>query len=205
MTTVSLISYFTFPEASKPKEVTLDSVKLPVKGPQTGLITLYGFRDSLEELSKARLEADAQRMQFATVDIQVEAGIVPQGNTSLESLEKSNFLNVRRINKDVEKKIAFYWMKYLKDDGINPADVDFRHGNHLMTYNRYYDRLRTEPEFSHIDMIAFPIREGSKVRHTVALFGYDHVKSIEAKNFPEITLNLPKLPEPDGSVRKLKM
>lgn len=204
MTTVNLASFFTFPEANKPKEVTLKSVELPIKGPQTGLVTLYGFKDAVEELSVYRLEADRNRLQFAKVEIKVEAGNIPQTQSTMANLNDSIFLNTRRMNKELESKIQEYWSQYLEEDGYDPSKVSWKHFDYMTNFPHYFDRLRNEPEFKHIEMISFPLRDGTKVRHNVALFSYDHVLSVEAKNFPEIKVHMPELPTL-AATKKLKM
>lgn len=202
MSVINLTSYFSYNNANKPLAVTLENVMMPdsKSSPDDAVLALYGFRDVLDELSVLRKSVQPGS-SFCSVNIEVDVNEIERGQITADNLKDNDFVNVRRVSSDVRNLIADKWNGYLAKEGVDKVHKDeMRTMTFIGRRPDLLTKLHQEPEFSHVSMFVFPVQYDRHLFQRAALFGVDKILSIQAKNNPEITVELPRSLEQKKSI-----
>ena len=136
--------------------------KAPKEG--CGLLTLYGVRDSLEELHYWRTLARDLDAEFASAELEFEIGHIEPGLTDRALLKstagkKSRFLNFRRMKASLQTEILERFTAYSVSDGTG-IDEELNRVSQIATRPDLFDRLLVEdPDLSKLDILVIPVAD----------------------------------------------
>ena len=219
---IGLASFFTyrptatgfevFPEPKKVSKgkvdrqvVALGNVPLPagVPAPARALTLLYGFRDALDEMKDQYAIAKTKGHSLVKIEFKLQVGTndadtkIIMGTASLEDLPKSRFLNVLRLNQDLQQMLL---------DGVNELlQVE---ANKSKRAALFYDRIveagarpdlicdviRKQPIFKHLNSVVYSVPDGTpRGRKVCSIFETDSVIEVTVRGDAPFDIELPKL------------
>src|SRR5579859_165618 len=187
-------------QGPRPWDLTLGNIELPgdVKPAPSALTMLFGYRDTLAEMSRRRTAAEAAGLHLVAVTISVDIG--PRGGrVTLAELPEHRYLNFTRITGDIENLILQKWKNYLgvvAADGSTEGVLMGRTNQFVVDRPELITRLHAEPEFEHLDIIAYPVRSERGFLQVGTLFRSRNITRIECLDDPTAKIHLPAdLPE----------
>jgi hypothetical protein len=152
--------------------------------PEEGLTVLYGKRFGFESLSKATSDALANGEKLVPIIIEMEAWR-PKGTAHwFDDMEGKTVFDLRRLSKqlNIENLIIEYFSRYMNEDGFAEADVrnrDHSAKSDFANFPSYLDRLRKEPEFSHVDAFIWQTEEDGQSVVRATIYNTDPIKSVK--------------------------
>lgn len=153
MAVITLSSFFTEPLGKTGQSgpvVQVPSIQIPGKkpGPPGRVIMLYGIKDALATLQKARQEAHKNGRVLIRVDADVEIGKPMVGKLDLTDLETTRILNVSRLIAATSEAVA--------ETILAPGEPYSDPGTLLGNDPRRLDQIFNSPAFSDIAVIVWP-------------------------------------------------
>lgn len=180
--------------------VTLNDVPFPVgvPHPKNALTALYGFRDSLEELQRHLKYARENEMGNIKVSFKVTVRNINMGTTDLNNLNDTDFLNLRRLKKELGQIIIDGVTSRLAKEA-SKTDRKIETVDTILQACRrpdlVCDVIRSEEIFSHIKVVAYmiPDEENSNRGRQVATILTDRVEEISYRGDMPFDVELPRL------------
>lgn len=130
--------------------------------PAGGILLLYGLRDCSEEMQKRRIDARAKKRQFHYAEIEVDIGELPTQIIKPSDIKDYRFLNVRRLNAELQNQILNQFGAYMNSDGVAESEVveQMSRMSQIAMRPDYFGRLaqRCQP-FTHADVIVIPVSD----------------------------------------------
>ena len=178
--------------------VTLNDVPFPagVPHPKNALTALYGFRDPLEELQKHLKYARDQDMGNIKVSAKVTVRSINMGTTDLNNLKDTDFLNLRRLQKNLGEIIISGVTDLLVKEAAKHKRAAERVETMLEACRRpdlVCDVIRSEPIFSHIKVVAYMIPDENNRGRQVATLLADRVDELSFRGDMPFDIELPRL------------
>lgn len=201
MSTVKLTSFFTYHPGIPVNNIVVGNVPLPegMAAPDGGLTTLYGFRDSLAELSRWIKEVESVGMKFCNIEIEVDVGKIETRQVTPEMIanEGIRFLNMRKMASSLENVVVSKWRSYLIEEGVTQqqlAEMKWRNAEYVAHRPDLLSRLIKEPELSNLDLVVYPVETGGKIfGQKATLMSSDHVLSVRSVELPNAEVRLPAI------------
>lgn len=194
----TLTSYSFYSEAKLQSGLCLDRfpTKLfpDIQFPEDGITALYGHNSSVGlsgaaydisetlGLDLARLEISVSNHHWTNQNIGFEKGLAP-------ALHDLNVLSLTRVKRDVKRLICDYWDSYFV--GQVPEDDPI-----FCTEHPYLiSRLHKEPEFRHLDLIAYRVKTALGYVTMASLFNTDAIDRITISFGPsdDTPISIPKI------------
>lgn len=153
MAFITLSSFFTEPLGKRGQSgavARVPSIQIPgmKPGPSGRVIMLYGIKDSLATLQKARQEAHKNGRVLIRVDADVEIGEPLVGKLDMQDLATTRILNVSRLIAATSEVVA--------ETILAPGEPYFDPGTVLGNDPRRLDLIFNSPAFSDIAVIVWP-------------------------------------------------
>jgi hypothetical protein len=139
--------------------------------PGSGLLMLYGIRDTLDELQRWRAIARERGMSFAQAKITVEVGYIEVGLTDRTTLRKfstvaeprlwpSRFLNVRRMTAGLQSEVLHRFSKYV-EEAKESVDINMARVSQIATRPDLFERLfKDDIDFqANLDILVIPVAD----------------------------------------------
>jgi hypothetical protein len=223
MSRIKLFSCFEHELEKAPLKIKLKDVPLPsgMKGPIASLTTLYGFKDTLEEMSRIK---NFSRRPVTTIEIECEFDRLPEGRvwldgsnappprdpakqraTRISELRDTRFLYMDRLAKDLVE-VARVEMDRIYRKARVQDENPFTTAGFITTRPDLLGHLMRTEMFKHVQVIVYRIedhnlatRENRGSRQVATLFSAACVAGITVRGFPNAKVILPKrLEEPAG-------
>lgn len=182
--------------------VTLNDVPFPVgvPHPKNALTVLYGFRDSLEELQRHLKYARENDMSNIKVSFKMTVRNINMGTTDLSNLNDTDFLNLRRLQKELSKVIISGVAERLAIEASKTdrrAEVVETMLDACRRPDLVCDVIRSEKMFSHIKVVAYmiPDEDNSNRGRQVATILKDRVDEISFRGDMPFDIDLPRVGE----------
>jgi hypothetical protein len=216
MSRIKLFSCFEHEMEQAPTKLRLKDVPLPsgMKGPKAALTTLYGFKDTLEEMSRIK---NTSLKPVTTVEIECEFDRLPEGrvwldganappprdpakqrSTRITELRGTRFLYMDRLAKDLVD-VARVEMDRIYRKAKVQDDNPFTTAGFITTRPDLLGQLMRTDMFRHVQVIVYRIedpslatRENRGSRQVATLFSAACVASITVRGFPNTKVILPK-------------
>lgn len=187
------------------QSVVLGDIPLPagVPAPAHALTLLYGFRDALDEMKDQYAIANTKGHSLVKIEFKLKVGTqdadtkIIMGTASLEDLPKSKFLNVLRLNQDLQQLLL---------DGVNEMlQVEAsKTKKAALFYERMVeagarpdlicDVIRKQPIFKHINSVVYSVPDGTpRGRKVCSIFEIDSVIDVSVRGDAPFDIELPKL------------
>ena len=146
--------------------VGIDSVKLPArkKAPANGLMMLYGFRDSLQEMTRQRLllTKNNPAVHFHPVSIDFDVGDIYPGIVPMQLVAKQRFLNIKRSSAEVQKEIRSRFETFIEEEGGSVQDI--KRIQQIAGRPDLFGRLIESEPFSNVEILVFPVLTDNGLR-----------------------------------------
>jgi len=197
LATITLTSYINVPSGTKKIDV-IPSIKVPLIAnkeqlPSGCTFAMYGTKDSLAMLKRARTKGREQGDDTYRIDLLVEIGEAIAGKATMESLAKTRFLNLQRISAPVAKIIIdlvydenIVGLTSLVKGRSDAVDV-------LKIVGKYpylLDRVWEDSRFKHLGLIVWPapsvgkkLLDGSDPIEQVTAIKPESISEIKIHNF----------------------
>lgn len=193
------------PKAGGRSVVTLGNIPLPagVPAPKNAMTLLYGFRDALDEMKGQYAKARKENRELVKIEFKLQVGTdapntgIVMGTASLEDIPKCRFLNILRLNQDLQqllldeinealvveaqkaKKAAIYFDKIV-EAGARPD---------LMC-----DAIRKHPAFKHVNSVVYSVPDGTpRGRKVCSIFETDSIIDMNIRGSAPFDIEIPKL------------
>lgn len=159
--------------------VVFEVSNAPLEGglihPAGGILLLYGLRDSIEEVQKRRIDSRAKNRKFHFAEIEVDVGELPTQIIKPSDVRDYKFLNVRRLNAELQNQILNQFGAYMTSDGLAESEVIERMSRMSQIAMRpdYFGRLvqRTQT-FMHADVIVIPVSDRPGSPNSIRQMGF---------------------------------
>lgn len=145
--------------------------KAPKAG--SGLLMLYGIRDTLDETSRLRALARSSGLHFADAEIEVEIGYMEPKLVNREMLKaygtNMQFANVRRMMVDLQMDIAQAFSSYADiDDAERPTRV-----SEIARFPHFFDRLFEEDrDMQNLSVLGIPLLDDPRFSEKMRQVAY---------------------------------
>lgn len=174
-------------------DLIADSVPLRSKlvAPGSGLVMLYGHRDTSEELQKKRIEASSLGANFKFAEITVEVGPIFPGIFDESTIKTARFANLRRLTANLQQSILDSFQEYAKEEG-EIIDADGDRITEIASRPDLFERLlREDKRFKKLEVFVIPVKEGNMIRQVAYAKSNCKIVSIN-QNTDSETIVLPK-------------
>lgn len=135
-----------------------------------GLLGLFGIRDALEELQHWRAVARHSQAEFASLQLQVNVGVVHTGVITRDVLraqrESVRFLNIRRNATGLQKELLQQFAAWVGEEGGNPAATMTTVAQMALRPDLYARVMEQDADFRHVDVLVFPLADRADPRNT---------------------------------------
>lgn len=146
--------------------VGIDSVRLPTrkKQPANGLMMLYGFRDSLQEMTRQRflLTRHDPAIDFHPVSIDFDVGEIYPGIVPMQLVAEQRFLNIKRASAEVQKEIRARFETFIEEEGGSVEDI--KRIQQIAGRPDLFGRLIEAEPFNNVEILVFPVQTDNGLR-----------------------------------------
>lgn len=192
MSIVKLVCFLVHARNAGPTAILIDDVPMDdavgaLRPAANGLTCLYGPTDITAELSHRRKDAMSKGLDLLKIEIMVDVGVAKGHKLSLAEVAGHRVIHLRRLREDVRDRIvAPYWWAFCEKVGRRgPFDPL------ALSQPGFVGYLHDQPEFAHLDVIEYFIRDPRGMRQVATLFSDRHVLGVEAVGMSGIRLALP--------------
>lgn len=138
--------------------------------PGGGLLLLYGFRDTLDELKKRRMEARQAGCDFHIAELSVEVGDIAAPLVSERTIQDLKFVNVKRMTASLQSIILSEFSKYAEQRGEEEKLAKIQQ---IARRPDLFEPLLDEsPLFKHLDLIIIPVADDPMKPNFIRQVGY---------------------------------
>lgn len=152
--------------------ITMGNVPLDwrMDPPGGGLLLLYGFRDTLDELKKRRAEARQAGSDFHIAELSVEVGDIAAPLVNERTIKDLKFVNVKRMTAGLQSIILSEFSKYASQCG---ETEDLAKIQQIARRPNLFEPLLDEsPLFKHLDLIIIPVADDPRRPSFIRQVGY---------------------------------
>lgn len=183
MATITLTTYTNVPPGTGKIEVipsiTVPLIKNKERLPSHSAFAMYGTKDSLAMLKRARIRGRLEGKDTYRIDLMIDIGEAVVGKLTLEDLSKTGFMNLQRISAPVAKVI----FDLIYDPDIEDIDRVIKGRSSAVDvlkivgkFPYLLDRVWEDSRFKHLGIIVWPAPTSGKK----LLDGSDPVEQIAA-------------------------
>ncbi len=152
--------------------ITMDSVPLNwrLDPPGGGLLLLYGFRDTLDELKIRRAEARHAGADFHIAELSIEVGEIAAPLVNERTIKDLKFVNVKRMTAGLQSIILKEFSKYAAERG--EAEELAKIQQIARRPDLFEPLLDESPLFNHLDLIIIPVADDPSRPNFIRQVGY---------------------------------
>lgn len=138
--------------------------------PGGGLMLLYGFRDTLDELKVRRMQARQSGFDFHIAELSVEVGDIAVPLVNERTIQGLKFVNVKRMTASLQSIILSEFSKYAEQRGEEEKLAKIQQ---IARRPDLFEPLLDEsPLFKHLDLIIIPVADDPMRPNHIRQLGY---------------------------------
>lgn len=127
------------------------------------LFMLYGFRDTLEEVQKRRLEARDLDMEFKSVEMGVALESVHHGIVTAPDLKHIDFINIRRMSACLQSDMLARFQTLVQEEGGDIASMS--KVRQIANRPDLWEKvIQADGDMSNIRLMVIPVADGENGR-----------------------------------------
>jgi hypothetical protein len=129
----------------------------------TGLLALFGIRDTLEQLQHWRTVAQNSKAEFAYAEMWVDVGEVDTRLTTIESLRsparKSRMVNLRRSTADFQRDLLARFQSFVRAEGGDAAQTMAEVRQMARRPDLFGRLMQEDADFASVDVLVIPLAD----------------------------------------------